>query len=110
MKLKWFKVLGLFGFIGLAGLFTGNPGFYGFFGFFAFLGLAGQRGDELLEMNLGRAGIRGFVLSTAGLALTIAIVAWTRSFAVAVLGLGITFFVQTVGFALFLTLYERGGS
>ncbi len=109
MKTNWLRFLGLLGLLGVVGLFTGNAGFFGFFGFFAFLVMAGQRGDELLESNLGRAGLRAYILSTAGLALTIAAVAWTGRFDVAALGLGLTFFAQTVGFAAFLSFYERKG-
>ena len=103
------RYLGLLGFVGLIGVFMGAPGLYGFFGFFGFFAVTFQQQDELLEQNLNKAGMNGFVVSMLGLALTILVVTVTRSFQWLALMVGIVFALQILTFTISLLLYEKEG-
>jgi hypothetical protein len=101
--------LGFLGFIGLFGVVMGQPGLYGFFGFFGFFAATFRQQDELLEQNLNRAGMNGFVVSMLGLTLAIMVVALSRSFQWLPLMVGLVFAVQILTFTLSLMVYEKKG-
>ncbi|MDW7672553.1 MAG: DUF3796 domain-containing protein [Bacillota bacterium] len=103
------RYLGLLGFVGLIGVFIGEPGLYGFFGFFGFFAVTFQQQDELLEQNLNKAGMNGFVVSMLGLALAIMIVALSHSFQWLPLMVGIVFALQILTFTISLLIYEKKG-
>ena len=103
------RYLGLLGFVGLIGLFMGEPGLFGFFGFFGFFAVTFQQQDELLEQNLNKAGMNGFVVSMLGLVLTILVVALSRSFQWLALMVGIVFALQILTFTISLLFYEKKG-
>lgn len=103
------RYLGLLGFVGLIGVVMKEPGLYGFFGFFGFFAVTFQQQDELLEHNLNKAGMNGFVVSMLGLALTILVVALSRSFQWLALMVGIVFALQILTFTVSLLVYEKKG-
>jgi len=72
MNLSW---VGLLGFLGLLGLFTENKGWFGFFGFFGWFSLNRIKVDERYQQSLARAAVLSYLLTTAGLAASFAVVA-----------------------------------
>ena len=101
------RYLGLLGFVGLLGVLLRQPGLYGFFGFFGFFAVTFQKQDEMLEQNLNRAGMNGFVVSMIGLAASIMVVALQESFQWLPLMVGVVFALQILAFTISLMIYER---
>lgn len=107
--MRHLKFLSLLSLLGLLGLITDNTGFYGFFGFLGFAGMARIKDDELYVKNLRKAGLSAFVVSSIGLALGVAIAAFTdnlRIFAILVAGV---FALQILTFVISFHIYESRG-
>ncbi len=100
------RALGLLGLIGLAGLITGNAGFFGFFGFFSFFGLGKNKASS--KQALERAGLNAFIVSTAGIAAAIAVLAITGSMETGALMFALVYFIQILTFALSVIGCEKG--
>ena len=109
MKKGKLRYLGFLGLVGIIGLLIENPGMFGFFGFFGFFAATFQKQDELLEQNLNKAGMNGFVVSLLGLAVAIMVVAYQRSFQWLALMVGIVFAAQVLTFTISLMMYEKKG-
>ncbi|HMA78152.1 MAG TPA: DUF3796 domain-containing protein [Candidatus Paceibacterota bacterium] len=107
MKNNKLSYLGLLGLLGLIGIPTGQYALFGFFGFFGFLSLLRTKNDELLQENVGKAATTGFVVSTIGLAITMALVATLETVAVAMIGIAVTFVAQMLAYTFTLSWYER---
>ncbi len=63
----------------------------------------------ILEQNLNKAGMNGFVVSMLGLALAVMIVALGRSFQWLPLMVAIVFALQILTFTISLLIYEKKG-
>ncbi|RQD83070.1 MAG: DUF3796 domain-containing protein [Methanocalculus sp. MSAO_Arc2] len=108
LKKNPIRLLGLLGFLGLLGLVTGNAGFYGYFGFFAFFAAIGKS-DEMLHINLARAGYNAFIVSILGVSAAMAILAITRSLEIAALFFAGIFIAQIGTFLISFYSYEWKG-
>ncbi len=111
MKASWLRYFGFLGFLGLLGLFTGNPGFYGLFNFFGLWGISGKKkSDELLKLNVARAGLNAFVVSLVGMCLTIAVLSFIKTMQAAAICVAAVFMAQLLTFIFSLNYFENRGN
>ena len=107
-RLRYF---GFLGFLGLLGLITGHPSFYGLFNFFGLWALSSkQKNDELLKSNTAKAGRNAFVISMAGLSLTIAILSFFKTLEAAEIAIAVVFTAQLLTFIFSFNYYEKRGN
>ncbi len=109
MKKNNLRFLGFLGFIGLLGLPTGNYGFFGFFGAFAFFGLGKVKNDEMLKLNIARAGLNAFIVSFVGTTFAIAALSVLQTLEAAALFIGAIFVAQLWTFIISYYVYEKRG-
>lgn len=109
MKKNNLRYLGFLGIIGLLGLPTGNYGFFGFFGAFAFFALGNVKNDEMLKLNIARAGLNAFIVSFVGIIIAIAAVSIVQTLEAAALLIGGIFLAQLLTFIISYYVYENRG-
>jgi hypothetical protein len=111
MKTRSLRFLGFLGFLGLLGLFTGNPGFYGLFNLFGFWAISrNKKSDELLKLNVARAGLNAFGVSLVALSLTIAILSFIKTIEAAAICVAAVFMAQLLTFIFSLNYFENRGN
>lgn len=110
MKIRQLRLFSFLGLLGLLGLVTDNPGFYGFFGFFAFMAFATVKTDELLEMNIAKAGLNAFLVSLVGLAVAVVSVSLAQTLEIAAAFIVGVFIAQILIFVVFINVYEKKGN
>ena len=104
------RYLGFLGFLGLLGL-TGNPAFYGLFNFFGFWAVSPkQKSDELLKLNVAKAGLNAFFASLVSVSLTIVTISFFKTLEAAAISIALVFTTQILTFIISFNYYEKRGN